>query len=380
MKSIVKLIIGLCALFLWGVLNIHTPLFPWSAKAIEDKVLVTAEDALSPSAKEWAKLEISGQHVTLSGIAPTQEALDQASAALVSASYTSRIASVDSASATVDDRPPFRENFTLVAQRENGVISLSGHVQDQIQRDEIFATTLQYFPDDTLASDITIARGSVSAAEWKSAFMSSLQVLSSLNPGTVEVNNYDITISGDLIEAIAPSTIETVTAQLPATFTVASDIAVTAPQLAPAIVEEQLAQNEQEPSASIQSQITPCYRDLQSHLANNKIDFQSDRSELNESARGYLTQLAKLMRNCSDARIQITGHTDLVGGARGNLQLSVYRAAAVGAYLQALGIPRRRLRSIGLGETAPLVEGDNPAAHARNRRIEISIIEDDPQP
>ena len=67
----------------------------------------------------------------------------------------------------------------------------------------------------------------------------------------------------------------------------------------------------------------------------------------------------------------IEGHTDDVGSAELNLQLSLNRAETVRSLLASSGVPASRLKVAGLGEGSP--RGDNATAAGRfkNRRVEV---------
>ncbi len=75
--------------------------------------------------------------------------------------------------------------------------------------------------------------------------------------------------------------------------------------------------------------------------------------------------------------VQIDGHTDRrpISTAEypSNWELSAARAIAIVKYLIARGIPAERLAATGFGEHHPLAQGDDEAAYARNRRIEIKL-------
>jgi len=78
--------------------------------------------------------------------------------------------------------------------------------------------------------------------------------------------------------------------------------------------------------------------------------------------------------------VSVEGHTDSIGSADANLALSERRARSVADALAGLGVAGSRLSIQGLGETYPVaanVHGDgsdNPAGRARNRRVEVVIL------
>ena len=74
---------------------------------------------------------------------------------------------------------------------------------------------------------------------------------------------------------------------------------------------------------------------------------------------------------------QIDGHTDQVGSNKLNQSLSESRAKAVLDYLLSKGIAAQRLIYRGFGEDIPITTNDTKAGRAKNRRVEINVIEFD---
>ncbi|MFN0116318.1 MAG: OmpA family protein [Paracoccaceae bacterium] len=72
--------------------------------------------------------------------------------------------------------------------------------------------------------------------------------------------------------------------------------------------------------------------------------------------------------------VEIVGHTDNVGAAAFNKDLSQRRALAVSAILQGAGVSQARLTPYGRGEDAPAASNLTDAGRAQNRRVEIVII------
>jgi chemotaxis protein MotB len=60
--------------------------------------------------------------------------------------------------------------------------------------------------------------------------------------------------------------------------------------------------------------------------------------------------------------------------------LSADQAVAVVEYLASLGVPPETLTAAGAGSFDPVAPGDDSAAHAKNRRIEIALLPDAPPP
>ena len=114
-------------------------------------------------------------------------------------------------------------------------------------------------------------------------------------------------------------------------------------------------------------------------LKNVYYDFNS--AELSRSARYVIdTTLLVLLKEAPDFIIEIGSHTDSIGKAKYNLELSQERADNVVGYLISKGIPAERLISKGYGPSQPraanfLPDGsDNPDGREQNRRTEFRIV------
>lgn len=101
------------------------------------------------------------------------------------------------------------------------------------------------------------------------------------------------------------------------------------------------------------------------HFATGKADIDAD------SAR-VLAEIGALLSRKGEWRLRIEGHTDDVGGARPNLELSRRRAEAVKAWLGAKhGVKPERLETQGFGDTRPVAGNETEEGRARNRRVEL---------
>jgi outer membrane protein OmpA-like peptidoglycan-associated protein len=101
-----------------------------------------------------------------------------------------------------------------------------------------------------------------------------------------------------------------------------------------------------------------------------QFDFNSD--SITSASRPYIDELGKMLsrEDLLNENVIIEGHTDAVGSALYNKQLSLRRAQSIKQYLfSQYGIDRHRMMVSGKGEYQPL-KGQNPFA-AVNRRVEI---------
>jgi len=93
---------------------------------------------------------------------------------------------------------------------------------------------------------------------------------------------------------------------------------------------------------------------------------------------GVIEQIAQLLGNPQYSwirRIRLDGHTDDVGEADANLQLAQRRVRRVGAMLVARGVAADRVTYGFYGESRPIDSAATDEARARNRRVELFIID-----
>lgn len=107
--------------------------------------------------------------------------------------------------------------------------------------------------------------------------------------------------------------------------------------------------------------------------------FPSGGTDIAPMALTVVDRVAAAVRELPNA-VRIEGHTDdlpiRTTRYASNWELSTARAAAVVAYLvQAAGIDPTRLSAAGYGEFHPRVDNTSPDNRARNRRIEIVVLE-----
>lgn len=98
-------------------------------------------------------------------------------------------------------------------------------------------------------------------------------------------------------------------------------------------------------------------------------DFNSD--VIKPESKPTLDKVTTIMKEKSDWKFSIEGHTDNVGGESFNQTLSEKRAASVLKYLSAAGIDVSRLNSKGFGLSKPIAANDSEAGRAQNRRVEL---------
>jgi outer membrane protein OmpA-like peptidoglycan-associated protein len=110
-------------------------------------------------------------------------------------------------------------------------------------------------------------------------------------------------------------------------------------------------------------------------LGSDAIEFAFDRADLAPPDRELLSRIAGILLTSEGFSVAVYGHTDDVGTAAYNQDLSERRARAVRDYLVEAGVREEIISTVGYGQGSPRVEGSTPEARARNRRVEIAIID-----
>ena len=110
-------------------------------------------------------------------------------------------------------------------------------------------------------------------------------------------------------------------------------------------------------------------------LGSESVRFDFDRSDIKPQYRETLSRIAGVLSTVKGYSIYVYGYTDDVGSQEYNLGLSERRADAVRNYLVSSGIDPKILTTKGFGKSNPRVPGDTPQARAKNRRVEIGIVD-----
>ena len=105
------------------------------------------------------------------------------------------------------------------------------------------------------------------------------------------------------------------------------------------------------------------------------IFFDYGNAILKENSFSTLDRVIKFMNNNPDIKIEFSGHTDNVSSLATNQPLSENRAKAVKNYLVKNGISPSRVLTKGYADKYPIADNNTEEGRAKNRRVEIKIIE-----
>ncbi|HTN34438.1 MAG TPA: OmpA family protein, partial [Marinobacter sp.] len=101
--------------------------------------------------------------------------------------------------------------------------------------------------------------------------------------------------------------------------------------------------------------------------------FTTGSAEIQGGSNQNLEKLVNFLNQYPDRQVQIEGHTDNVGSALFNQNLSRQRAESVRQYLVGRGINSGRLTVSGFGFERPAASNDTATGRQQNRRVEVVI-------
>jgi outer membrane protein OmpA-like peptidoglycan-associated protein len=101
--------------------------------------------------------------------------------------------------------------------------------------------------------------------------------------------------------------------------------------------------------------------------------FATGSADVNPALRREVSSIAANLMSYPNSNIRVLGHTDNVGTAALNMDLSQRRARSVADILVASGVPAIRLTTVGMGEDSPVASNLTAEGRAQNRRVEIII-------
>ena len=104
------------------------------------------------------------------------------------------------------------------------------------------------------------------------------------------------------------------------------------------------------------------------------VNFDTGKWDIRPEARAILDEVVVVLKNNSGLKVQVQGHTDNVGSASYNKQLSENRAKSVRQYFIDKGVEPGRLQAAGFGLSRPMYSNDTKEGRAKNRRVQLKPV------
>ncbi|HAH08575.1 MAG TPA: hypothetical protein DCL54_00150 [Alphaproteobacteria bacterium] len=270
----------------------------------------------------------------------------------------------------VDLNQPFVWNARIETLTRK--VELTGLSPSQEIKDTIAAVALREFPAGV--DDRTQIVPIPQPAEWVAAATWTLRLLTKLNAGEANFQGNSLQLVGVAPTDFARENVRNgAETGLPPPYTGSTRLTVGSaaqPDAPPP------SGGNSEPEAVIRSAAAKtCQADIDRVMAGQVIEFESASTQLQTTSHALLDQIAGIALKCPSLRLIVSGHTDNSGNAASNRQLSKGRATSVIAYLREKGVANGRMSSKGYGQERPIASNDTPEGKARNRRIEITVID-----
>ena len=109
-------------------------------------------------------------------------------------------------------------------------------------------------------------------------------------------------------------------------------------------------------------------------LARKVIYFDFDKSEIKPEFADIVTATAHTLSGNPRLKLKLEGNTDERGTREYNIGLGERRAQAVRRALMLQGVAESQVSTVSFGAERPAAEGDDEAAWAKNRRVEVVYL------
>ncbi|WP_299281076.1 OmpA family protein [uncultured Tateyamaria sp.] len=238
-----------------------------------------------------------------------------------------------------------------------GQVQLRGRLSDENLRNVADSYARAAFGSDAVYMATRLVDNLPST--WPVRVLTGLEALSQLSNGAVTVTPETVVVSGNTGNPQASTNI----ASLLATKLGEAqefDIRVT-------------YQKKLDPVAALP---TPdeCVAEISNILATSKITFEPSSATIDASALGTMDDIAELLQQCGDIKLEIQGHTDSQGREEMNESLSQARAQSVLNELRARRVLTSTYTAKGYGESDPIADNETEEGREANRRIEFKLI------
>jgi OmpA-OmpF porin, OOP family len=252
----------------------------------------------------------------------------------------------------IDVRKTSAGPYLFSAKKRNGVLTLTGYVQDEQAHEEILAAVRRQFFDATLVDKLGYRQGG--PQEFVAAVAAMLEQLSRLASGTGAVSDTKVSLKGEALYAKAASEIPAaLSGNVPKGYSAAATLGV-------------------EPRAA-RVAAEACQPLLAPILDRGSILFDLGEATIQTDSAAALDHLVAIAMRCPDAHIEVSGPTDPVSDTQANIELSKRRAQAVANYLVEAGIDSGRLEAVGYGKVEPIASNDVTQSGAQSLRIEFRV-------
>ena len=259
-----------------------------------------------------------------------------------------------------DEGDSVRPEFVATLSPE-GLVQLRGRVGSEIARDTLDSFARARFSAGGVHMTARVAEGL--PRDWPLRTLTGLEALTYLSNGAVTVTPDGLDVIGQTGRQDASSAISGfLSEKLGDTAQFSIDLTY---------------KEELDPVASLP---TPdeCEARIAEIQTERKINFEPGSSTIDGNGAAIMDDIADVLRECGDIRMEIGGHTDSQGREVMNERLSQERAQAVLNELRMRRVLTSSFTAKGYGESQPIADNDTEEGREANRRIEFKLIRPKP--
>jgi OOP family OmpA-OmpF porin len=229
-----------------------------------------------------------------------------------------------------------------------GKVVVSGVVPDESTRQAILAKAREVYGADRVIDQIGVGN-LVAPPQWAQNVQKMITPeLKRVSRGQLRVNGNVVDVTGEVDnEATRQQVVSVISTHLNPTYTVRNGLRV---------------------SAAGQEAVDAV-------LANRIIEFEPGNATLTGNGIQTLDQLLPVLKQLGKTKFEVIGHTDAQGSRQRNIALSAARADAVKTYLASKGVTPELVQTSGVGPDRPVASNDTAEGRARNRRIELRVVQ-----
>jgi len=338
---------------------------------IQSEVAANTRAKLTAGDFGFARVSADGQHVTLTGTAPSEEARIAAGKAALGA-YG--VVAVDNQIAVETLVPPPGPDPTPIFPTEPAVVETVAPAEP-----EVVSESLQLMLDGKTRRAALVGRTVAPGLEESvSTALPDWQINTTLTTTATQALDLDL-----IIEQLVPPLTQADSATLDVdiegirvdaqlgSFAQRSALQVQLDTLAaaPMFAQRNLSWLLDSPPASVDG----CQTAFDELLKADSILFTTSKAAIRGSSIPLLDKLARVARDCA-VSVNIGGHTDSRGSVEFNNYLSLERARAVRNYLIANGVDGERITANGFGSSKPIADNNTVDGRQKNRRIEFRVL------
>jgi OmpA-OmpF porin, OOP family len=240
----------------------------------------------------------------------------------------------------------------LAASIDGKKVALTGVVTSEAQRTALVNAAKAAYGDANVIDELTVVGPPTALQDTRIAAFGDLIKLSSTTLGDAKgkVSDTVLSISGTAFTELGKSSVEALVSGAGGT----AEINVAAAKTV----------------AEVQENLATILDRSGIQFDTNSAVIKADSFPILDNAVASITQEFAAFPSIT---IEVAGHTDNVGRASANDQLSQSRAQAVLDYLVSKGVDGNRLTAKGYGATKPIADNKTEIARATNRRIEFTV-------